>query len=199
MQFLILGYDGTDAAALGRRLAVRPEHLALGDVLRDAGNFWYGAAITDDSGNMIGSVMFMDFPSREELDAWLEREPYVTGNVWQQVEVRNCSVGNPWQFNRPEEFFTQMSPKSYLFSQRRTSPIPKIQCFSRWFAAVAMLPSRKASEVNGLAVHLLVFDVHALFNAALHFAFTLDQLGSGYAVDREPTKITHQFLMTNTS
>ena len=28
-----------------------------------------------------------DFPSREELDAWLDHDPYVTGGVWQQVEV----------------------------------------------------------------------------------------------------------------
>jgi uncharacterized protein YciI len=28
-----------------------------------------------------------DFPSREELDAWLDGDPYVTGGVWQEVEV----------------------------------------------------------------------------------------------------------------
>jgi hypothetical protein len=29
---------------------------------------------------MIGSALFVEFPSRVELDAWLEREPYVRQN-----------------------------------------------------------------------------------------------------------------------
>ena len=28
------------------------------------------------------------FETREELEAWLEADPYVTGGVWQEIEVQ---------------------------------------------------------------------------------------------------------------
>ena len=93
MQFLILGYDGTDEKALERRMAVREAHIALGDRMRDAGKMLYGAAILDGSEKMIGSVLICDFESREQLDLWLKEEPYVTGNVWQKIEIERCKVG----------------------------------------------------------------------------------------------------------
>jgi uncharacterized protein YciI len=93
MQFLVIGYDGSDAQALNRRLAVREAHLALGDKMRDAGKMLYGAAILDDLEHMVGSVLICDFESRDELDQWLKNEPYVTGNVWQKIEVKACRVG----------------------------------------------------------------------------------------------------------
>ncbi len=93
MQFLVIGYDGTDEKALERRLAVRAAHIALGDKLRDAGKMLYGAAILDDSEKMIGSILVCQFESRQELDQWLKEEPYVTGQVWQEIEVKPCKVG----------------------------------------------------------------------------------------------------------
>ncbi len=105
MQFVIIGMDGTDESALERRLAVRAAHLALGDELLASGNMMYGAALLNDEGKMKGSMLVMDFPSEAELHAWLEREPYVTGKVWQYVQIHKSSTRNPWQFNRPKEFF----------------------------------------------------------------------------------------------
>jgi hypothetical protein len=93
MQFLVLGYDGKDDQALERRLAVREAHIALGDKMRDAGKMLYGAAILDDQGKMTGSVLICQFDSRAELDDWLKTEPYVTGKVWQKIEVQTCKVG----------------------------------------------------------------------------------------------------------
>ena len=97
MQFLILGYDGTDADALNRRMAARAAHIALGDALRDEGRMIFAAAILNDSGTMCGSTIVVDFPDRDALDAYLQREPYVTGDVWRQVEVRPCKVGPSFQ------------------------------------------------------------------------------------------------------
>jgi uncharacterized protein len=37
---------------------------------------------------MVGSVLVADFSTREELDAWLTRDPYVTDGVWKEVEVQ---------------------------------------------------------------------------------------------------------------
>ncbi len=107
MQFLVVGMDGSDAEAPARRQAVREQHLALGDEMEADGSRWYGASLRDDEGNMIGSFAVMDFPDREALDSWLEREPYVVGGVWQHIEVTKCAVRQPWKFNRPREFFEQ--------------------------------------------------------------------------------------------
>lgn len=105
MQFLVIGKDGTDEKAKERRLAARAEHIAMGDKLLASGNMWYGAALWDDKNKMIGSMLVMDFPSRKELEEWLEEEPYVTEKVWESIEISRCNVRDPWQFNRPKEFF----------------------------------------------------------------------------------------------
>jgi uncharacterized protein len=87
MQFLLIGRDGTDPEAPARRLAARPSHLESIQPFVDSGNVLIGGAILDDAGAMRGSVILADFPSRQELDAWLAVDPYVTGGVWQDVEV----------------------------------------------------------------------------------------------------------------
>ncbi|AKL94324.1 putative protein YCII-like [Clostridium aceticum] len=92
MQFLITGYDGSDEKALERRMAVREEHLALVKNMADEKKHLYGAALLDENEKMIGSFLVVDFPSREELDAYLKIEPYVVGNVWQKIEVTPCKV-----------------------------------------------------------------------------------------------------------
>ncbi len=48
------------------------------------------AAILDDDERMIGSMIVCDFPSRGELDRWLEVEPYIKGNVWEKVRVHRA-------------------------------------------------------------------------------------------------------------
>ena len=93
MQFLLIGHDGDDADALDRRLAARQAHIALGDQMVAEGRMLYGGAILDDADKMIGSVLVLDFPSREELDAWLKIEPYMLGDVWRRVEVQPFRVG----------------------------------------------------------------------------------------------------------
>ncbi len=107
MQFLIIGKDGTDEKALERRLAVREAHLKLGDAMEASGERWYGCVMLDDNDNMIGSMAVMDFPSKKELQAWLDREPYVIGGVWKTIEVYKCSVKRPWKFNRPQSFYDE--------------------------------------------------------------------------------------------
>lgn len=91
MQFLILAYDGMDREALARRMAARNGHIAHIDNSR--ANMIAGAALLDGQGQMNGSAMMVDFPSREALDAWLKEEPYVTGKVWERVQVIPCRLG----------------------------------------------------------------------------------------------------------
>ena len=101
MQFLVIGYDGTDDQALSRRMTAREAHLAGVVKMKEEGKAIFGTAILDDQGNMIGSVMVMDFPSREELDTWLNIEPYVKGDVWLRIEVLPTQV--PPVFLPPEK------------------------------------------------------------------------------------------------
>ena len=87
MQFMVVAYDGTDEGALNRRLAVRDSHIAGAIELKNKGNLIAGGAILDDAGRMIGSTTYVAFESRAELDAWLERDPYVTGDVWRDITI----------------------------------------------------------------------------------------------------------------
>jgi uncharacterized protein YciI len=87
MQFLVIAYDGTDNEAAGRRLAARPAHLAGACNMKAKGHFLEGGAILNDAGEMIGSMMLMEFESRELLNEWLNADPYITGGVWRSVQV----------------------------------------------------------------------------------------------------------------
>lgn len=93
MQFVIIAHDGTDAEALQRRLAARPAHIALSDKAVKSGEQLFGAALLNDKEQMCGSVMIVEFDNREQLDEWLKIEPYITGNVWQKIEILPCKVG----------------------------------------------------------------------------------------------------------
>jgi len=114
MQFLVIGKDGKDEKAVERRLAVREQHLKLGDEMEASGERWYGCVMLDDDGKMIGSMAVMDFPSAKELNAWLEKEPYVVGKVWETIEVFKCNVKRPWKFNRPQSFFEGIKKRQKL-------------------------------------------------------------------------------------
>ena len=93
MQYLIQALDHTDPEALSRRLAVREAHINTINELKAQGHMHMGAALLDDDGKMIGSVIICEFNDRAELDAWLAVEPYVTGKVWEKIEVCPCKVG----------------------------------------------------------------------------------------------------------
>ncbi len=87
-QFVLIAYDGTDPDALSRRMAARPAHLENVRRLKAKGQFTEGGAILNEAGQMIGSVMIVAFPSRAALDAWLAGDPYVTGKVWERIQVQ---------------------------------------------------------------------------------------------------------------
>lgn len=94
MQFLLIAYDGTDPGALDRRMKVRPEHLEKIAILKKSGEFLLGGAILDDTGRMIGSMIVYEYPDREALEQRLKEEPYITGNVWQRIEIHPYRLAN---------------------------------------------------------------------------------------------------------
>lgn len=92
MHFIVTAWDHKDREALNRRMDSRDEHLALVVKMKEKGHDLFAAAMIDDDGAMIGSTMIVDFPSREELDKWLETEPYVVNKVWEDINVQTCKV-----------------------------------------------------------------------------------------------------------
>lgn len=92
MKFIVIGYDGKDAQALDRRMAAREAHLALSDQAIARGEHLLAAALLNEDEQMCGSVMVVDFPSRDALDKWLETEPYIQGKVWEDVQVFPCKI-----------------------------------------------------------------------------------------------------------
>ena len=88
MQFVIKAYDGE--GKLEKRMEVRPRHLQgmaeLGSHVICAGG------LLDESGKMKGSLLVTEFKDREELDAYLAKEPYVVEKVWVKIEVERLNV-----------------------------------------------------------------------------------------------------------
>ncbi|MCB1531100.1 MAG: hypothetical protein H6853_02615 [Rhodospirillales bacterium] len=97
MEFVVIGYDGSDENALARRMAAREDHIALSAEMARDGHQKMAAALLDDHEKMTGSVIIVDFPSRTELDAWLENEPYIKGRVWEKVHVYPCKISPAFQ------------------------------------------------------------------------------------------------------
>ena len=49
-----------------------------------------GALIENDK--MVGSTLFVEFENDDELEAWLENDPYVIGNVWDYENIQIVPV-----------------------------------------------------------------------------------------------------------
>ncbi|MDR2600235.1 MAG: YciI family protein [Oscillospiraceae bacterium] len=93
MHFLLTAYDGKDSEASTRRSNAREQHLECAKKLIKARKLLYAAAILDDEGKMIGSIMIVDFPSRDALtNEWLNNEPYILGDVWKDIDIKPCYV-----------------------------------------------------------------------------------------------------------
>ncbi len=98
MQYLVTARDGTDPEANTRREAAKSAHSAMVRRLVSSGNLLFGVATNDDEGRPVGSAMVFEFETRAQLDEQLEREPYVVNNVWEQVEVVPCTVGESFEW-----------------------------------------------------------------------------------------------------
>lgn len=88
MQFIIKAYDGE--GMLEKRMEVRPRHLE--GIERIKAHVICAGGLLDDEGKMKGSVLIMEYESREQLDEYLASEPYVQENVWQKIEVERMNV-----------------------------------------------------------------------------------------------------------
>ncbi len=84
MLYLFRLLDRPDGAALRQR--VRPEHKAY--LAQVADRIAFAGPLTHDDGQaMIGSVLAIDFDSREAAQAWLADEPFTRAGLYAAVEV----------------------------------------------------------------------------------------------------------------
>ena len=90
MQFFVLAYDGENK--LQKRLEVRPRHLS--NLPKDH-VICAGGLLTEDTSNMKGSAMIMEFPDRKALDLYLSSEPYVIEEVWEKIIIEPMNVVIP--------------------------------------------------------------------------------------------------------
>jgi uncharacterized protein len=86
VHFLVLAWDVQEGGDT-RRDAARPAHAQSIRQLWEEGRVVLGAGILDDDGAVRGSLVIVDYPTREEVDSYLATEPFVTEGVWGRVEV----------------------------------------------------------------------------------------------------------------
>lgn len=92
MHFTVIAKDATDKDVLSRRLAARTEHLDGVARLQAEGKLLLGAALLNDAGEMGGSLMVFDAPSKAELESWLQADTYTRNKVWGSIEITACKI-----------------------------------------------------------------------------------------------------------
>lgn len=93
-QYLITAFDSPKENALDHRMNIRPYHLEGVKKMKEKGNFIIGGAILNDDGKMIGSTMILQFEDPQELQNWIDSEPYIQQKVWEKFEVKPFRVAN---------------------------------------------------------------------------------------------------------
>ncbi|SKB24739.1 YciI family protein [Malaciobacter marinus] len=89
MQYLIIAYDNDNA--LDKRLEAREAHVEGARKLMAEGKIIEAGALIEED-QMVGSTLFVNFENDDELNEWLESEPYVTNNVWNMDEFQIVPV-----------------------------------------------------------------------------------------------------------
>jgi uncharacterized protein len=95
MHYVVIAHDHEGDDARERRLQVRPEHMARCEKMVEAGTLVFATALLDDDERMIGSVMVVDLPTRQDVERWLQDEPYQANDIWRQVDITRGRIG-PW-------------------------------------------------------------------------------------------------------
>ena len=92
MYYAIISEDAANSLEL--RLAARPAHLARLQQLKDEGRLLlagpHPAIDNEDPGNagFTGSLVIAQFDDLDAARQWADADPYVTGGVYQRVQVK---------------------------------------------------------------------------------------------------------------
>lgn len=68
------------------RHKVRPEHKAYLGAVADRIAF-AGPFVSDEDQAMVGSLLVIDFPSREEAQRWIAEEPFTRAGVYASTSI----------------------------------------------------------------------------------------------------------------
>jgi uncharacterized protein YciI len=91
MLFALHLLDKPDAAELRQR--IRPEHKAYLALVADRIAF-AGPLLRDDGQTMVGSLLVIDFASRDAVMAWLADEPFTQAGLYAEVQI--YAFANLW-------------------------------------------------------------------------------------------------------
>ena len=89
MQYLVIAYD--NEGALEKRLEVRDAHVESARKMMAEGKIIDAGALIEED-QMVGSTLYVDFKNDDEINQWLESEPYVVNNVWNMDEFQIVPV-----------------------------------------------------------------------------------------------------------
>jgi hypothetical protein len=81
MKFVIIGYDSPQGQT--KRKIHRAAHLASLESLDRQGQVVLAGPLTDQS----GSLLVLEFETREEAEDFARRDPYVIHGVFERVEI----------------------------------------------------------------------------------------------------------------
>ena len=84
MIYLFSLIDKPDSGALRQR--VRPEHKAYLATMADRIAF-AGPLVTDDGRTMLGSLLAIEFDSRDAAHAWLADEPFTRAGLYASTSI----------------------------------------------------------------------------------------------------------------
>jgi uncharacterized protein YciI len=92
MIFAILLMDRPGTAEL--RMQIRPEHRAY--LAQQAERMSFAGPLTSEDGKtVVGSLLGMDFPSRTDVDTWLNDEPFTKAGVYEKPIIH--VFNNMWE------------------------------------------------------------------------------------------------------
>ena len=56
--------------------------------LNEKGQFVLGGALLNPDGNMIGSMLLLNLETEDQLNHYLQTDPYVVQGVWEKIDVK---------------------------------------------------------------------------------------------------------------
>ncbi|MDB5413537.1 MAG: hypothetical protein JWR10_1872 [Rubritepida sp.] len=88
MGYVVLGWDGEDEQAAGRRAAVRSKHLEVITRWAEAGRLNLAVPLFRADGSVAGSIMIFDGEDEVGTREYLLEEPFAREGVWLSYQMR---------------------------------------------------------------------------------------------------------------
>ena len=88
MQFVITAHDGE--GMYEKRMSIRSQHLENMERIKE--HVVCAGGLVDEDGLLAGSVLVLEYDSRDQLDEYLANEPYIREQVWADVQVEQMNV-----------------------------------------------------------------------------------------------------------